>query len=94
MSENEFNPDWVSHPGGTLRDILQERKLTYRDAAKVIGISGPYINRVCSGKKPITLRLAFLLERAKMGAAKFWWARQSHYEFNRYRLRRRKAERP
>ena len=34
-----FNPDWVSAPGDTIADILQERGLTVADLAERTGLT-------------------------------------------------------
>jgi len=73
MSEYEFKPDWVSHPGETLQDIIVgEFAEKYDiDREELLGIVMGYIG--------INDALAEKLESIGIGSKQFWQNRQLHY---------------
>jgi HTH-type transcriptional regulator/antitoxin HigA len=74
-----FNPDWVSPPGATIADILQERGLTVDDLAERTGLTPQSAADLIEGREPITAELARRLESALGAPAAFWLRREAGY---------------
>jgi HTH-type transcriptional regulator / antitoxin HigA len=75
----EFQPDWVSAPGDTVADVLEERNLSLSDFAKDIGHTREYAQDLLDGRATITASLARQLERVVGGTATFWMNRETQY---------------
>ena len=80
-----FEPDYVSPPGETLEDVLDERGMTQAELAERTGLSRKTVNEIVQGKAPITPDTALGLERVLGVAARFWNAREHHYREARAR---------
>ena len=75
------NP-WVSPPGDTLLDLLEERGIPAKEAAQQLGISLPDLGRLLQGDLPITPELAQAL--AGLGSTpEFWSQREVNYRKHR-----------
>lgn len=75
-----FQPDWVSPPGDTLADALEEQGLTQTDLAERTGYSRKHINDLMRGRAQISFDTASKLALVLHGAsADFWIARESQY---------------
>ena len=57
-----FAPDWVSPPGDTLLDILEERDWTQDELAQRLGYTPKHVNRLIKGKVPLSEDAAIRLE--------------------------------
>ena len=81
MSEKRghFTPDWISPPGDTIADILDERDWTQQDFANRMGYSTKHISQLINGKVPITQDTAMRLERVLGSSAGFWLNREAQY---------------
>ena len=79
----EYNPDWVSPPGDTIKDILQEHNLSLLEFAKQMGYPLNRIEDLLSGKTFITIELAKDLSRVLGASFTFWMARDYEYWENR-----------
>jgi plasmid maintenance system antidote protein VapI len=87
MSEEiEFQPDWVSAPGETIADILNERALSLADFARHIGHTLAHAEELLSGRAPLTMEIARQLESALGASAAFWITRESQYREDLARL--------
>jgi plasmid maintenance system antidote protein VapI/Zn-dependent peptidase ImmA (M78 family) len=85
-SEQTFQPDWVSAPGETIADLLQERGLPPAVFAQRIGYAPEDVNELLHGRALLTAETARLLE-AHLGASiRFWLNRESQYRFDLARL--------
>lgn len=73
--QTDFNPDWVSPPGDTIRDILQERNLSQMSFACSIERSAVFVHRLLDGLEPIDEDLAQFIGPSK----EFWLRREAHY---------------
>lgn len=82
----KFTPDWISPPGDTISDILEERDWTQEDFAKRMGNSTKHISQLINGKATITQETALKLERVIGGTAGFWLNREIQYRENLHRL--------
>jgi len=74
-----FAPDYISPPGETLEDILDERGMTQAELAERTGLSRKTVNEIIKGKAPITPETALHLERVLGIPARFWNAREHQY---------------
>lgn len=79
MTENSFAPDWLSAPGGTILDIIEERGISPKELANLLGISLDQTERLISGKDAITRDVAKLLSSRLGGSEKFWLSREINY---------------
>lgn len=74
-----FSPDWISPPGDTILDLLEEKGWKQTELAKRTGFTTKHISLLINGKAPITEETAIKLERVVGGAAHFWLAREAQY---------------
>ena len=86
---NEFQPDYVSLPGDTLSEILEERGMSQTTLAERTGRSKKTINEIIKGKAPITHETALHLERVLGLPATFWITRENQYREGLARLKER-----
>lgn len=86
---NEYQPDFASHPGETLRDILEEKGMTQSQLAKQMGRPRKTINEIIQGKASITPQTAIQLERVLGASAEFWINREGQYRLNLERIKNR-----
>jgi len=76
---NEYTPDRVSPPGGTLQDILDSVGMTQSQLAERLGRSRKTVNQIIKGKAPLTAETALQLERVLGVPAAFWSNRERHF---------------
>lgn len=74
-----FQPDWVSPPGETIADLLEELDWTQKDLAGRLGYSTKHVNQLVAGKAPVTEDTALRLERVLGSTANFWLSREARY---------------
>ena len=84
-----FAPDYISHPGETLEDVLDERSMKQSELAERTGLSRKTVNEIIQGKAPITPETALHLERVLSIPARFWNVREQQYQEARARLKER-----
>ncbi|MDB9535667.1 HigA family addiction module antitoxin [Dolichospermum planctonicum CS-1226] len=77
--QNRYNPDYVSHPGDTLLEVLEDRGMTQAELAERTGRPKKTINEIIKGKAAITPETALQLERVFNIPASFWNNRERHY---------------
>lgn len=77
--QNEYTPDYVSPPGETLQEIMDDRDITQVDLAKRIGMTRKHLRQILKGKAPVTPETALCLERVLGVPAHFWNNREQHY---------------
>jgi HTH-type transcriptional regulator / antitoxin HigA len=90
--KKKLNRDWASHPGETLRDIIEEKGISQNALAAELHVTAAYVSYFLNGRCGVSLRLAFALEQAKFSTAVFWMTRQVHYEVQTERLKRKRAK--
>jgi len=76
---NEYTPKFVSPPGATLYDILEEATISVIDFAEDMGWPVQKVNDIIRGKHTITDDDALELERALQVPALFWIEREKRY---------------
>lgn len=74
-----FAPDWVSPPGESILDIIEERGWTQSELSQRLGFSPKHVNQLIKGKVPLTEEAAIRLERVLGGTVGFWLAREARY---------------
>ena len=74
-----LNPDTLSPPGETLKDMMLERGMDLTSFSEKIGIDPGLINLVMDHGKSIPLTMAIALEAAGFGSAEFWVERERLY---------------
>jgi len=77
--KNQYLPDYVSPPGETLMELLEDRGMTQTDLADRTGRPKKTINEIINGKAAITHDTALQLERVLGIPASFWNSREQHY---------------
>lgn len=81
-----YQPDWVSPPGDTLLDIIEERDWTQSELAQRLGYTTKHVNQLIKGKVPLTEDAAIRLERVVGSTVGFWLAREAKYREHCARL--------
>jgi HTH-type transcriptional regulator/antitoxin HigA len=74
-----FTPDWVSPPGETIADLLEERDWTQVQLAERLGYTTKHISLLINGKASITEETALKLERVLGSTTAFWLNREAQY---------------
>jgi HTH-type transcriptional regulator/antitoxin HigA len=75
-----FAPDWISPPGDTIADRLEELGWKQTELAARTGFTPKHISELISGKASITAPTAELLSRVLGGSIDFWLAREAKYQ--------------
>jgi HTH-type transcriptional regulator / antitoxin HigA len=83
-----FAPDWISPPGDTIEDLLEERGWTKAEFAERTGFTAKHVNELVKGRVPITPNAAERLSLVLGSTPDFWLVRDAQY---RAALERRRA---
>ena len=75
----DFAPDWVTIPGETIADLLEERAWTQAELAARTGFSDKHVNLLLKGKAVISQDTALKLERVLGSTARFWLSLEAQY---------------
>ena len=81
-----FAPDWVSPPGDTILDLMEERDWSQVELANRLGFSTKHLNQLIKGKVTLTYDTAQKLERVLGSTVSFWMNRESKYRQHVARL--------
>lgn len=73
------------HPGGLIKDNIDELGLPVAEAAKGLGVSRQPLHRLINAQHGITPEMAVRLEKAFGGAADFWLRMQMSFDLARVR---------
>jgi addiction module HigA family antidote len=76
---NEYQPDYVSPPGTSIQDILDERGMSQSSLACKAGLSEKHVSNIITGKVGLTADVAVALERVLGVPARFWLTREAGY---------------
>lgn len=74
-----FAPDWVSPPGDTIADLLEERGWTHNELAERSGFTPKHVNALLKGTATISPDAAERLSRVLGSTTDFWLVREAHY---------------
>ncbi|MYD78077.1 MAG: HigA family addiction module antidote protein, partial [Gammaproteobacteria bacterium] len=77
--ESKFSPDWISPPGETISDLLEERDWNQVELARRLGFTTKHLNQLIKGKASLSEDAALRLERVLGSTAKFWLNREAIY---------------
>jgi len=77
---NQFNPDYVIHPGEILEETLESRGIKKSLFAEKCGISNKTVSQIIHGKSAITPEMAIKFERALGTSASLWINLNTDYE--------------
>lgn len=77
--QNQYTPDYVSPPGETLEEILEEREMSQAELASRMGRPRKTISEIINGHAAITPETALQLERVLGIKARFWNNLERHY---------------
>lgn len=72
-------PNWVSPPGDTIVNILDEKEMTLEQFSHKIGKSSPDAQRIIDGRQAIDSELANRLAISLGASQSFWLAREHDY---------------
>lgn len=75
----DFAPDWISVPGDTIADLLEERGWTQAELALRTGFTRKHINQLLKGEAPISEETALKLEKVFGSTARFWLGLEAQY---------------
>lgn len=81
-----FAPDWVSPPGETIQDLMEERGWTQAELAERLGYSVKHVSQLVNGKVPLSEEAAMRLERVLGSTASFWLTREAKFREHSARL--------
>lgn len=79
MSKFKEDIELLSKPGDVILETIEFLKMTQVELAERMGKTPSKINDIISGKEPITLTTAFLLEKVLAIDAQFWLNREVIY---------------
>lgn len=80
MANQSFRPTYISPPGETIADLLDEGEMTQTELAKRLGVTLKHVNQVVNGGASISADLALGLEKVFRVPAHFWLNRESLYQ--------------
>ncbi|SBS24896.1 hypothetical protein MSP8887_00069 [Marinomonas spartinae] len=84
---SNFNPDWVSPPGQTLKDLVLDSEKSLIEFSKFIKCNVTFLKRLFSGDEVIDRELAGELEKATGAPKSFWLEREKQYRESLIRLK-------
>lgn len=79
-SQTTFCPDWVSPPGETILDLIEEKNWNQKELAQRIGYTEKHLSNLVQGKVALTEDTALRLERVLGSTANFWLNREAKYQ--------------
>lgn len=77
---NGLSLDLIIHPGETIKEVLEDKKMTQEELAIRTGFSAKHVSEVISGKKDISSKFANSLEYALGIPTTFWINLQGIYD--------------
>ena len=82
VHKNSFQPSWVSSPGETIFDILEERGWSKKEFSKQIGVAPKNVNKLLRGEAQLTAQLATSLSQVLGSTPEFWLNREALYRMS------------
>lgn len=80
--DNQYNPDYVIHPGEILEETLEARRIKKSTFAEKCGISKKTVSQIIHGKSAITPEMAIKFERTLGNSASLWINLNTDYELS------------
>jgi plasmid maintenance system antidote protein VapI len=81
---SQFEPDWASPPGDTIKDLLEEKGMSKEKLSELLGVER--VDDLLSGAMRIDWSLAHKLERVFGSTWTFWMNRDEQYQADLARL--------
>jgi HTH-type transcriptional regulator/antitoxin HigA len=75
-----FAPDWLSPPGDTIDDLLEELGWSKAEFAERTGFTAKHVNELVKGRVPITADAAERLSLVLGSTPGFWLVRDAQYQ--------------
>ena len=79
IEQTSFKPDWISPPGDTISDLLEERNWTQTEFAHQLSESKAFVSRLLLGQEPLSEAVAVKLARVLGRTAQFWLKREADF---------------
>ena len=79
IREDSLKRDWISPPGHTIADLLEERNWTQAQLADRLGVSRKHVSELMTGKATISESNAIKLARVLGSTVGFWLNREAGY---------------
>lgn len=76
-------PANLTHPGEMLADELKARNILQKELAEIMGLLPNHINMIIRGKRPIGVKMAYLLSAALNMDPEIWLNLQRNYELDK-----------
>ena len=70
---------WISPPGETIEDLLEERGWTKAELAERLGCTPKHVNELLKGRATINATMAAALSRVLGSTPEFWLEREARY---------------
>lgn len=77
---NQYNPDWVSHPGETLKELFEYSNSSLEELSKLSGILENELQSIMDCKMDISKDIAKKLQNVFHISETFWMNRQHNYD--------------
>jgi len=90
LPKTEYHPEFLSHPGEILKELLDEHGMTQVELARRTDRPVKTINEIIKGKNAITTDTAMQLERVFGVPAHFWVNLENNYQEHLARKEERK----
>lgn len=85
-NSSQFQPNWVSAPGDTIQDLLEERNISLLSFAAQLDQTLEDVEKLLRGDRAITIDRARILERLFGAPSTFWISREAKYREELVRL--------
>lgn len=79
IGKDSLKRDWISPPGHTIADLLEERHWTQTELAERLGVSRKHVSELVTGKATISEANAIKLARVLGSTVGFWLNREAGY---------------
>ena len=77
--KRKIQPEWVSPPGDTISDLMEERDWNQVELAQRLGFTTKHLNQLIEGEASLSEDAALRLERVLGSTARFWLNREAIY---------------
>lgn len=77
---DSLSPDFIIHPGETIKELLADREMTQKELAFRANASEKFVSELLSGKRNISETFARKLENVFGIETSFWVSLQDNYD--------------
>jgi addiction module HigA family antidote len=75
----DFQPDWVTLPGASIKELLDERNWSQAEFARRAGLTAKEVDLLVKGRAPITEDIAVMLKHTLGSTLRYWLNLESQY---------------